>query len=128
VESTLSGEIEATMREIIGSASTCIVNSVRACSRAHFRERCVSSLMPPEYPYEAEKHIPVSYRGHLLCHHRPDLAVVSHVVVEIKAVDRLASVHHAPLLNYLRVSGLRAGLLINFNVAVLRDGIRRIVL
>jgi GxxExxY protein len=47
------------------------------------------------------------------------------IVLEIKSVDLLASVHHAQLLNYMRVSSLRAGLLVNFNVAVLKDGLAR---
>ncbi len=47
--------------------------------------------------------------------------------MEIKAVDRLAPIHQAQLLSYLRLSGCKVGLLINFNVKVLKDGIRRIV-
>jgi GxxExxY protein len=64
----------------------------------------------------------------LICHHRLDLVVANKVVVEIKSVERLAPVHHAQLLNYLRVSGFRVGLLVNFNVPVLQEGIRRVVL
>jgi GxxExxY protein len=79
-------------------------------------------------PFEAEKHIPVLYRGQLLSHHRLDLVIANSVVVEIKSVERLAPVHHAQLLNYLRVSGLRVGLLVNFNLPTLQEGIKRIVL
>ena len=93
------------------------------CARAV----CIE-LHAAEIPFEAEKHIAVIYRGQLLCHHRLDLVVANQVVVEIKSVDRLAPVHQAQLLNYLRVSGLRVGLLVNFNVPVLQDGIKRIVL
>jgi GxxExxY protein len=64
----------------------------------------------------------------LLCHHRLDLVVANSVVVEIKSVERFAPVHHAQLLNYLRVSGLRVGLLVNFNLPTLQEGIKRIVL
>jgi len=61
------------------------------------------------------------------CGYRLDLLVEEAVIVEIKAVDRLAPIHKAQLLSYLRLSGCKVGLLINFNVKVLKDGIRRVV-
>ena len=76
-------------------------------------------------PFEREKAFPVTYRGELLCQQYLDFVVGGAIVLEIKAVDLLAPVHHAQLLSYLRVSRLRAGLLLNFNVAVLRDGLVR---
>jgi GxxExxY protein len=75
--------------------------------------------------FEREKAYPVIYRGELLCEQRLDFVVGRAIVLEIKSVDCLAPVHHAQLLNYMRVSGLRAGLLMNFNVVVLRDGLAR---
>jgi len=57
-----------------------------------------------------------------------DLIVADAVVVEIKSVDRVAPVHEAQLITYLRLGGWKVGLLINFNVPLLRDGIRRRVL
>jgi hypothetical protein len=62
------------------------------------------------------------------CGYRVDLIVADVVVVEVKVVDRIARVHEAQLLTYLRLGGWKVGLLINFNVALLRDGIRRRVL
>jgi len=62
------------------------------------------------------------------CGYRVDLVVADSVVVEIKAVERLAPVHEAQLLTYLRLGGWKAALLINFNVPLLRDGIVRRVL
>ncbi len=73
--------------------------------------------------------LPISYKGVKLdggC--RADLLVGSTVVVEIKAVEAVLPVHEAQLLTYLRLSGRRVGLLINFNVPVLKDGIVRRVL
>ena len=73
--------------------------------------------------------IPVSYKGVKLdCGYCADLIVASEVVLELKAVERLSAVHEAQLLTYLKLTGLRKGLLINFNVSLLRDGIRRRVL
>ncbi len=57
-----------------------------------------------------------------------DFVVADRVVLEVKAVQALAAIHHAQVLNYMRIARVRAGLLINFNVAVLKEGIRRKVL
>ena len=85
-------------------------------------------LQDANIPFETEKQIPVWYRGQLLCYQRLDLVVAEQIVVEIKSLDRLNPVHHAQLLSYLRVSSLRVGLLMNFNVPVLQDGLKRVVL
>lgn len=66
--------------------------------------------------------------GELLCQQRLDFVVADSIVLELKAVERLSSVHEAQIISYLRASGLRVGLLITFNVAVLKQGIRRLVL
>ena len=77
---------------------------------------------------EQQKPLPVVYREvRLDCGYRLDLVVEDGVVVEVKAVDRLAPIHEAQLLSYLRLSGYKVGLLINFNVRVLKEGLRRLV-
>jgi len=77
---------------------------------------------------EQQKSLPVIYRKiNLNCSYRMDLVVEDVVIVEIKTVDRLAPIHQAQMLSYLKLSGFKVGLLINFNVRVLRDGIRRLV-
>ena len=71
----------------------------------------------------------MNYKGLKLdCGYRVDMLVADTVVVEVKAVERLAPVHEAQLLTYLRLGGWKIGLLVNFNVPVLRDGIVRRVL
>lgn len=76
--------------------------------------------------YEAEKPLPARYEDiELELGYRVDLLVEDEVVVEIKSVETILPVHEAQLLSYLRLSGKRVGLLLNFNVAHLRDGIRR---
>jgi GxxExxY protein len=73
--------------------------------------------------------MPVVYEGHRLdCGYRIDLLVEKSVVVELTAVDAIDAIFAAQVLTYLKLSGCRTGLLINFNVALLRDGIRRFVL
>jgi len=77
---------------------------------------------------EQQKSLPVVYREVKLdCGYRFDLLVEESVIVEIKAIDSLAAIHQAQLLSYLKLSGCKVGLLINFNVKVLKDGIRRVV-
>ena len=77
---------------------------------------------------ERQRHVPIYYKGCLIAAHRPDLIVERAVVVEVKALQRFDAVHTAQLLTYLRITGLRVGLLLNFNSVTLRDGIRRVVL
>jgi GxxExxY protein len=79
-------------------------------------------------PFEREKAIPITYRGKRLYIHRLDLVVSGQILLELKAVDRLHPVHKAQVLSCLRASKLRLGLLVNFNVVLLPQGIQRIVL
>ncbi len=78
--------------------------------------------------FERERTYPVMYRGELLCEQRLDFVVGGELVLEIKSVEHLVPLHHSQLLNYMRVAHLRVGLLMNFNVVVLRDGLKRKVL
>ncbi len=79
--------------------------------------------------FERQRPLPVGYKGiKLNCGYRLDLLVEKTVVVEIKAISAIEPVHEAQLLTYLRIGGWRIGLLINFNVPVLKDGIRRRIL
>jgi GxxExxY protein len=78
--------------------------------------------------FERQVHLPIDYKGlHLDCAYRMDLVVENLVIVEIKAVEEINPIHHAQMLTYLKASGRRVGLLINFDVAVLKNGIKRIV-
>ena len=82
-----------------------------------------------QLPYEQEKPLPVVYKGVAVdCSYRVDFLVAGKVVVELKTVEAFAPVHEAQLLTYLRLSGCRVGLLINFCVPTLKDGILRRVL
>ena len=77
---------------------------------------------------ERQKSLPVNYRGvRIDCGYRIDLLVGNEVVVELKAVERVMPIHEAQMLTYLRLSGFHVGLLLNFNVLLMKDGIRRMV-
>ena len=80
-------------------------------------------------PFERQKELPVVYKGHSLdLDYRLDLLVAGLVVVELKSVQNLDAVHEAQLLTYLRISRCKLGLLLNFNVKLMRDGIKRVAL
>ena len=78
---------------------------------------------------EQQKALPVCYQGvYLDCGYRIDLLVEDSVIVELKAVEKLEPIHEAQLLSYLKLSGVKVGLLINFNVEILKNGLKRRVL
>src|SRR5687767_5620852 len=78
--------------------------------------------------YKFQDPLPLEYKGiRLNCGYRMDLLVANAVIVEIKSVAALAPIHEAQSLTYLKLRGMKVGLLINFNVVVLKDGIRRLV-
>lgn len=78
--------------------------------------------------FDQQVELPVYYKGEMLDKQFfLDVLVEGEVVLELKAIESIAPVHEAQLLSYLRLSGKRLGLLINFNVPILKDGIRRIV-
>lgn len=77
--------------------------------------------------FERQKPVPLSYKNLKLNNsYRIDLLVEGAVIVEIKTVEKLLPVHEAQLLTYLRLSGTKLGLLINFNAALIKDGIKRL--
>ena len=92
-------------------------------------EMCLSrELELRDVQFEFQKPLPLSYKGVKLdCGYRLDLLVAGMVIVEIKSVESLAPIHEAQLLTYLKLTGIKVGLLINFNVVVLKNGIRRLV-
>jgi GxxExxY protein len=78
---------------------------------------------------ERQKPIPLLYKDvKLECGYRIDLLVESQIILELKSIEALAPIHEAVILTYLRLSGCRLGLLINFNVTVLKNGIKRYII
>lgn len=93
-------------------------------------EECLArELTLREIPFQRQVPLPIVYKGvQLDCGYRIDLLVAEQVVVEIKAVSDIETIHEAQLLTYLKLGGWKIGLLINFNVTLLKAGIRRRVL
>jgi len=93
-------------------------------------EECLSLEMTQHaIGFRRQVALPVVYKGTRLdCSYRMDFVVENYLVLEIKTVESLLPIHEAQLLTYLKLSELKIGLLINFNVPLLRDGIKRMVL
>jgi GxxExxY protein len=78
--------------------------------------------------FERQKPLPVSYKGEELgCGYRLDVVAEDAIILELKSCDSVEPIHRAQLLTYLKLSGLSLGLLLNFNVPVMREGIVRVV-
>jgi GxxExxY protein len=122
-------EFEEISREVIGAA----IEVHRALGPGLLEsayEHCLChELKLRGINHERQVPVPVFYKGlELDCAYRLDLVVDRQLVVEIKAVDSVLPVHTAQLLTYLKLTGIRIGLLMNFHVNTLRDGIKRVVL
>jgi GxxExxY protein len=92
----------------------------------YFRALCVE-LKLRGIPFERQVPVSVSYKGEPVGEGRMDLLVGGILIVELKAVEAVGRIHLVQLLSYLKASGHKLGLLINFNVALLKDGVHRVV-
>jgi GxxExxY protein len=128
VPSPLTARADEVMSETIG----CAIRVHRAlgpgCLESIYRKAMRIELGVCGLSHESERPVSVRYRETDITGQRVDLIVEGEIVVELKAVVRLDEVHRAQLISYLRTTGLRGGLLINFRVPVLQRGLRRVVL
>ena len=126
--SPLSVEAERAMHQTIG----CAIAVHRALGpgflESIYRKAMYLELDARGLAYERERPIRVAYRRVDIPGQRVDLIIERLIVVELKSVAHLTDVHRAQLISYLRTTGLRGGLLINFNVRLLKDGLKRVVL
>jgi GxxExxY protein len=93
-------------------------------------EQCLAyELSQAQIPFKLQVELPVEYKQiRMDCGYRIDLLVNDGIIVELKSVDQLLKIHEAQVLTYMKLAGVGVGLLINFNVDLLRKGIRRFVL
>lgn len=93
-----------------------------------YEESLCWELAHQQVLFERQKLLPLNYKGHALdCGYRLDILVDNQIVLELKSVERIEPIHKAQLLTYLKLSGYPMGLLLNFNVPLMRDGIVRLV-
>jgi GxxExxY protein len=118
----------ATTERIIGCAIEVHKHLGPGLLESVYESALCIELRARSVPFKQQAGIPLYYKGELISEHRPDLIVNDEVIVEIKSVDRLAPIHTAQMLTYLRVTALRVGLILNFNSHTMKDGTRRVVL
>ena len=112
---------------IIGCAITVHRNLGPGLLESTYQACLEHELLQNDIAFRRQVPLPVHYRGvRIECGYRVDFIIENEVIVEIKAVEKLAAIHHAQVITYLKLTGCRTGLLLNFNVASLRHGIRRI--
>src|SRR5918911_3091150 len=92
-----------------------------------YEDALCAELALRSIPFTRQQMIAVSYKGHVVGESRLDVLIGGRLVVELKAVEALTPIHSAQVISYLKMTGHRLGLLINFNVSVLKDGIKRVV-
>jgi GxxExxY protein len=123
-----SEELDKITRSIIGAAIYVHNNLGPGLLESAYEACLAQQLAKRGLRVEKQKQLPVIFDGYRVdCGYRIDLLVEKKVIVEIKAVEAVCSVHKAQLLSYLRLSGCKVGLLINFNVKMLRQGLTRVV-
>ena len=114
--------------KIIGLAITVHQALGQGLLESAYKECLYYRLKKEGFMVEKEKPMPLIYEEVKLdCGYRIDILVESKVVIEIKSVEALNDVHLAQTLTYMKIGGYKLGLLINFNVSLLRDGIRRVI-
>ena len=120
---------EQLTEKIISAAKAVHRASGPGLHKAEYEECLCYELNQRELSYERQKPLPVqqNYKGRILdCGYRMNLVVEDSVIVELKYCEKIESLHKSQLMAFLKLSGLNRGLLVNFNVPDLRDGIVRI--
>jgi GxxExxY protein len=125
----MSAHVNILTQDIIGAAIEVHRHLGPGLLESAYQQCLARELTLRDIPYQREWPLPLEYKGlRMKCGYRIDFLVAHAVVVEVKAIEAIAPVHQAQLLTYLRLGGWKTGLLINFNVLVLKNGIRRKVL
>jgi GxxExxY protein len=122
-------EFDELSQNVIGCAIEVHRNLGPGLLESSYRQCLACELSHACIPFQMELPLPVRYKDLLLeCGYRIDLLVGSDLIVEIKSVETLLAIHQAQILTYMRLSTVSLGLLINFNVTKLQNGIKRFVL
>ena len=128
IATPLSAEVERLMYETIGCCIAVHRERGPGLLEKIYARALEVALTRAGIAFEREKRFDVHFQDVLVGRQSVDFLVDDCIVAEIKAVDRLVAVHHKQIINYMRIARVRAGLLVNFNVAILPDGLSRKVL
>ncbi len=128
-ERSVQGERDSLTESVIGLAIEVHRALGPGLLESAYQECLCYELKAKGIAFGRQVALPVVYKSVKLdCGYRMDLVVDDRLVVELKTVEKILPIHEAQLLTYLRLSGIRTGLLLNFNTAVLKNGIKRMVL
>jgi GxxExxY protein len=119
--------LDGLARDVIGAALAVHRTLGPGFPEGIYEDALALELKERSIPFERQVSLAVQYKGSCVGEWRADLLVGGALVVELKAVEQLATVHVAQVVAYLKAIDCRLGLLINFDVPVLREGIRRVV-
>jgi GxxExxY protein len=128
VSTHLPADLESLVQVVIGGCLTVHRELGPGMSESVYHRACQMELKCEGLAVESERAVPIRYRGLLICTQRIDLLIEGQVIVEVKSVERIRAVHVAQAVSYLRATGPHIALVVNFNVPVLKQGIRRVVL
>ena len=128
VHSPLSEETETRVEQIIGCGIRVHQELGPGFLESVYRNAFCLELDYSRVPFEREKPVIVRYHDVQVAVHRIDMVVWNSVVVELKAIRTLEEIHHAQVMSYLRATGLRVGLVMNFSGTTLKAGLRRVIL
>jgi GxxExxY protein len=121
-------DINGLSNKIIGAAIEVHKNLGPGLLESIYEECLCHELNLRGFSIERQKPLPITYKDKLLdCNYRLDIVVEGAIVLELKSCEKIEPIHKAQLLTYLKMSGFSLGLLLNFNVSVMRDGIVRVV-
>jgi GxxExxY protein len=113
---------------VIGAAIEVHKHLGPGLSESAYEECLCYELSQLGLTFQRQVPLPVAYKGLKLdCGYRMDIVVENAVILELKSIDEFAPIHSAQLLTYLRLTGMKVGLLMNFNVPVLKNGLKRLV-
>jgi GxxExxY protein len=123
-----SEEVDRLAKSVIGAAIEVHRHLGPGYLESVYEEALGIELALRDISFDRQKPVAASYKGHSVGEGRLDLLVENLLIVELKAVEAFAEIHKAQVIFYLKATNLQLGLLINFNVPVLKQGIKRVVL
>jgi GxxExxY protein len=120
-------QLDALAHQVIGAAIEVHRRLGPGLDEGLYEQALSIELPPRRIAFARQVVVPVNYRNESIGEKRLDMVIEGRLVVELKAIEEIGRVHKAQLLTYLKITGHKLGLLINFNVAILKDGIHRII-
>ena len=122
-----SVQTDSLAREVIGAAIEVHKHLGPGFIESVYEEALAFELTARNVRFERQQNISVVYKGQNIGNSRLDFLIEKQLIVELKAVDSLLPIHHAQVISYLKTSQLQLGLLLNFNMPILKHGIKRII-